>query len=670
MTKYDDLDPRTQLEQQITKDLKDAFEKRGFQIRHNGTTTSQSTGGLPDIDLWNEQIHINVEVTQTTKSSSDREMLSISDHLNKRKKEFSKKKCFTVYVSPSTHYRMINAIHDYNTARKTLDQKIIPICFPTFELIIQKLSTSHRDIYPIDQILTVFDRYYEFVDDDKILSIFFEQLFPNDFTLKKDIDDKEILQHAKLEQDLFGELEKIEDRLREFGIATGSEAIKNLIYLVFIKLFEEKKESRREGKNYFTVKTFNEFQQAHGQTKKKKAIHKLFEIIRNEEEFQKSELFTKSDHLAEGLDDDFVIKNVIEPLEKYHFYLKKVDGLGAAYEVLALRSSKDVKVGQFFTPKSVVQFMVKLAELETSDLVLDPACGTGRFLIWAMDDMIHKVSGKDSDKTTESIIRKQLFGTDNDPNVAKLAKMNMYIHDDGKSNIWSDDGLLLDKRGLDNKVDVILTNPPLGKINYRKYGEEFLKRIEVIPRTIEEPDEENENGEETITGNVMKGSALFVNVCKYYLKDKRDSDAKPEWRGGKLLIILDEGILNTDDYKKTRQFIRQNFYIKAIISLTNETFIPVSKTPTKTSILYAIKKDDSTAIQTEPIFYAHAARVGMDTKKRIAPNHLMNAEGKDILSEYQSFKSKILSCYNGLQFNRKRFESLGFTGGLIEKNQN
>lgn len=670
MTKYDFLDPRKELEQEITKDLKHAFEKRGFQVRHNGTTTSQAKGGMPDIDLWNEQIHITVEVSQTTKSSSDREMLSISDHLDNRKKEFSKKSCFTIYVSPSTHYRMINAIHDYNVARKTKDQKIIAICFPTFELLIKKLSTSHKDLYQTSQILSIFDKYHEFIDDDKILSIIYEQLFPDDLVLKKEIDDKEILQHAKLEQDLFKELDKIENRLREFGKATGSDAIKNLIYLVFIKLFEEKQESQG-GKNYFTVKTFHEFQQAQGQTKKKKAIHKLFEIIRDEEEFQKSGLFTKSDHLAESLDDDFVLDNIIEPLEKYHFYLKKVDGLGAAYEVLALRSSKDVKVGQFFTPKSVVQFMVKLAELETTDIVLDPACGTGRFLIWAMDDMLRNVSGKDAEKITKSITLTQLFGTDNDPNVAKLAKMNMYIHDDGKSNIWNDDGLLLHKRDLDNTIDIILTNPPLGKMNYRKYDDDFLNRLEIIPRTtLKKSSKKKEDVTETITGNVMKGSALFVNACKYYLKEKRDPDAKPEWRGGKLLTILDEGILNTDDYKKTRQFIRENFYIKTIISLTNETFIPVSKTPTKTSILYAIKKDDPTAIQTEPIFYAHASKVGMDTKKRIAPNHLMNGEGKDILSEYLSFKTKVLSCYTGLQFNRKKFESLGFTGGCIEKSQN
>src|SRR5438093_1757461 len=114
MTKYDKLDPRTELEQEITKDLKHAFEKRGFQVRHNGTSTSHATGGLPDIDLWNDQIHINVEVTQTTKSSPDREYPAIRDHLIKTKSLYPTKKCFVWYISPATHYRMFSLAKEHN----------------------------------------------------------------------------------------------------------------------------------------------------------------------------------------------------------------------------------------------------------------------------------------------------------------------------------------------------------------------------------------------------------------------------------------------------------------------------------------------------------------------------------------------------------------------------
>ena len=673
MTRYDGLNPKTELEQDITADLKNALEKRGFQVRHNGTPKMHAPAKVPDIEAWVNDTHLNIEVTKTKKSDADREMLSVADHLDKTKALFPQENCYALYVSPETHYRMINGIHNYNVAHKDKpDLKILPICFSTVEMLLDRLSGSHKSLYPPSQLIGLFTRYNDYTDDFGILKIIREELFPADLPLKKEIDEKEVLIHAKIEQDLFHDLDKIENRLRESGKATAADAIRNLIYLVFIKLYEEKAAGEGE-KNYFTRDNFVEFQKAQRQTTKKQAIHKLFELVRDEEEFQKSGLFSKTDHLADKLDDDFVLEEVIEPLEKYHLYQPKVDGLGAAYEVLALRSSKDVKVGQFFTPKTVVEFMVKLAELESSDSVLDPACGTGRFLIWAMSEMEDKVSGKDAAAKILSIKHEQLRGSDIDPNVAKLAKMNMYIHQDGKANIWDDDGLTLYKtRHIDNSIDVILTNPPLGRLNYRRegYDNTFLERMEVIPRGERTPSlhggqnveqEMDDDSEVDVTGNLMKGGALFVNACCFYLKEVRAPNAPLEWRGGKLLTILDEGILNTDDYKETRKFIRDRYYIKAIISLTTDTFKPVSNTPTKTSILYAIRKDDITAKQTEPIFFAHASKVGMDTKRRPCPNHL-----NDILTEYLAFKRKVQSCYNDNgEFSQRKFDSLSETGGLI-----
>ncbi|MDH5695433.1 MAG: SAM-dependent methyltransferase [Dehalococcoidia bacterium] len=411
------------------------------------------------------------------------------------------------------------------------------------------------------------------------------------------------------------------------------------------------------------------------------------------------------------MNDDFVLKYFIEPFSRYHFYTTKVDGLGAAYEVLGKLSGKDVKVGQFFTPEYVVRFMVRLSELEPTDIVLDPACGTARFLTYAMEDMLSKVLGDNIEAQKQRIRTTQLFGTDDDLNVAKLAKMNMYIHGDGKANIQDKDGLLLYE--FDEKIDVILTNPPLGELTYMKdtYDENFrLKRMEVIPRKnvteenlqkyqtrLKEFEQKLEEAQGTgkkiafyekkikecadkmaecrvlisrgetrfeTSGNQMKGGALFINATKQYLKSVKNESALPEWRGGKLLIILDEGVLNTDDYKPVRDFIKRHFYIKAVISLTRDTFVPVSNTTTKTSILYAIKKYDPDATQQEPIFFAHAEKVGINTKKKVCPNHLFN-NGNDILTKYREFKEKVLASYDGMHFNKSRFLKLGFAKGEI-----
>jgi type I restriction-modification system DNA methylase subunit len=184
-------------------------------------------------------------------------------------------------------------------------------------------------------------------------------------------------------------------------------------------------------------------------------------------------------------------------------------------------------------------------------------------------------------------------------------------------------------------------------------NEEQINQLEALIRT--------NNCEYEVTGNTMKGGALFINAIYHYLKSGRDPEALPEWRGGKMISIIDEGVLNTDDYVKTREFIRRNFYIKAVISLSRDTFVPVSNTSNKTSVLYAIKKQDSSAVQQEPIFYAHSERVGMDTKKKVCPNHL-----EPILNKYFEFKRKVEASYEGLNFDKRKFLDQEFEKGEIQ----
>lgn len=133
--------------------------------------------------------------------------------------------------------------------------------------------------------------------------------------------------------------------------------------------------------------------------------------------------------------------------------------------------------------------------------------------------------------------------------------------------------------------------------------------------------------------------------------------------GGKLVIIIDEGLLNIDDYSHLRVFIKTHFYIKAVISLTTDTFIPVSKTPTKTSILYLVKKDDPDVIQQEPIFFAYVDKVGLNTRRKVCDNHLFSDLNKNAAIEfYNQFKEKILSCYKGMNFDKNKLHNIIETG--------
>lgn len=764
MSKYDSLDARNELEQIITTDLNNAFQKRGLTAEHQGETGSHAPAGAPDIIIANGTLRITVECTKSKGAAQDREFNSIRDHLQQIKNDDPSKNCFCIFTSPETSQRMLDSIKEHNLIRKDdPDLKIFPICFNSLELILKKFSEAVPDLYPVDKFTAIFNQHTEFIDDQRIKKLLCKKLFSTDTKLGEEIEKEEVERDQKMLESLVKDLDKLENYLREQGIATGERAIDTLIYLVFVKLYEEKRVKEGIGTNRLKKDNFFEYKKNLPRRirERNQAIHELFRTIKSEAEFESSGMFSPTDNFTEDLNDEFIVNKVIPIFDNYAFLGTKVDALGAVYEVLALRANKDVKVGQFFTPENVVSFMVKLAELDFHDIVLDPACGTGRFLIWAMDDMVRNVE-KSTDRNKEHLKTRvrlhQLFGSDIDNRIAKIAKMNMWIHGDGKTNIIRHNGLLLNTQSFDghetydNTFDIVLTNPPLGDLNYQEgYTDDFRSRTIILPlknktedklkqvkerikkywgeklelesqksileesdviqnyksletseqnkeikrqlrelmqneaikeylrieRSIKQKDvtiQKNEeqkaeldaltrtnNCEYEVTGNTMKGGALFINAIYHYLKSDRHPEASPEWRGGKMITIIDEGVLNTEDYATTREFITKNFYIKAIISLSRDTFVPVSNTSNKTSILYAIKKQDPTAVQQEPIFYAHAEKVGMDTKKKVCANHL-----ESILEKSFEFKKKVMASYDGLQFNKQKFLSRGFEKGLIE----
>jgi len=257
---YHQLNPKTELEQTITKVLKAALSKRGFKVKHNGTETTCAPGGVSDIEVSDENYHINVEVTQTVKASADREYLAIKDHLITTKLKEPEKKCYVWYVSPETHYRMANAIREYDFSnRDKEDMKIMPLSFSNFELLVDKLVHSTKDEYKKDDIISLFSDYLNFVDDEIVLKVLYEKLFYTDANLKTELEIKEENKHQKTVEELIAGLTKLEQDLRVYRIALSTDAIKNVILLVFIKLYEEKREFHKED-NRFTKTAFLRFQ--------------------------------------------------------------------------------------------------------------------------------------------------------------------------------------------------------------------------------------------------------------------------------------------------------------------------------------------------------------------------------------------------------------------------
>ena len=232
MTKYDALDARTELEQTIAEDLRQALEKRSCTITHHGSSSGHAPGNIPDITISNRHVVITFEVTKSRGASQDREINSIRDHLYNIKKKSGNKKCYCVYVAPETTQRMLDAIYDFNQQRASdkSDLRILPLCFETLELWTAKLRDNVKDLYPLSDFLKLFQNHTEFIDDLRILKLLLQNVFPTDEELAERIEREETERDLRTYETLIKDLSRMEDYMRENGVATGSTAIDTLIY--------------------------------------------------------------------------------------------------------------------------------------------------------------------------------------------------------------------------------------------------------------------------------------------------------------------------------------------------------------------------------------------------------------------------------------------------------
>lgn len=325
MSKYDALDARTQLEQTITADLKLALEKRRVMVVHNGTPESHAPPGLPDIEASNQQAVLTFEVTKSKGAAQDRELNSIRDHLNQIKSDNPSKHCHCVFVSPETSSRMLDGIRDHNQQRASEgrpDLRILPLCFDTLELWVMRLRESEADLYPLADFLNLFQYHTEFIDDLRIHKLLAQSVFPADTELAEVIEREETERDQHTLGRLIKDLARMEDYMRESGIAVGHAAIDTLIYLVFLKLYEEKRERDGHTNRLRSPGAFETYRQdsVDAPTRsRKRAIHNLFDDIKREGEFLLSEMFTEGDNLVDSVNDDFVLNYVIPVFSEYNF---------------------------------------------------------------------------------------------------------------------------------------------------------------------------------------------------------------------------------------------------------------------------------------------------------------------------------------------------------------
>jgi len=640
----DELKP-TELEIETAKLLSFGFWKRGFSVKHNGNMKKKSPGGKTDIEVFNNNYHLNVEVTKTTKSQADREFNSVKAHLQEAYKKNSNKKCFCLYISPETFKRNMDSFALFN---KEENLRIFPMDFITFNYFITYLIENDERYFNEKDLERLFDFTVKTTTTDVDILGYINSSIIKDPSIEKEIKELRDKRQYEKNREIEAIMKKIHNMLRRKYGQNPDEAVKEVSKIIFIKMFEEDKELReKEHENRCTIKRLEQFRKQG----EKDPINYLFGKVREEMKEKEPTAMIFDDNESVELDPKTVNK-VLELINGYNFVQLGLDIKGKIYELFLGSTMKNTALGQYFTPEEIINFMIDTANLRIKDKILDPLCGTGRFLTKSMDLLVKRAekSGEFDEKDIDRIKKKQFYGIELSKSVSKIAKMNMYIHGDGKSNIYRDNMITFNHNHKE-QFNVILTNPPFGDIDvtedveeFEDYEQQIIKEfpcLDIVTKEIKE----NGNGTEThIKSKGYKGGSLLLQKALIFLNEN-----------GKLLTVMDDGVLNTDNYKDIRSSIKKNYFIKAIISLPHTTFKRLAKSSPKASILYLTKKDNPLNSQKEPIFFAHAELTGIDTRGRKCRNDF--DEIKKQLTRFLDDVKDNISTHNGL-FNRKVFSAI------------
>ena len=403
--------------------------------------------------------------------------------------------------------------------------------------------------------------------------------------------------------------------------ATRDEVLaQQLINLIFCKIYDEK---------FTRPDDIVTFRAGIDETSKdvKKRILGLFEQVKG----KYKDVLDKNDII--NLDDKS-ITYVVGELQNYCLLEAERDVIADAFETFIGHALKGGQ-GQFFTPRNVVKMMVEILDPNDEDMIIDPACGSGGFLI---DTLKHvwdkiKIKGKEYawneieiEKIKMEVAQSNFRRIDKDYFLSKLAKAYMNLIGDGTSGLVCEDSLENPKNWnvkTQQKIHlgeftILLTNPPFGsKIPVR--GEEKLKQFDLAYKWKKD----KETGKWDKTNKLKDKEApqiLFIERCLQFLDNK-----------GRMAIVLPDGIYGNESLVYVRQWLLDKARIVAIIDIPIETFMP--NTSTKTSILI-LQKFTKEEIPTDyPIFMAVAETCGHNRRGK----ELLDDDIKKIAEEFKKW---------------------------------
>jgi len=308
---------------------------------------------------------------------------------------------------------------------------------------------------------------------------------------------------------------------------------------------------------------------------------------------------------------------------------------GQAFQVFVYRHQRGDR-GEFFTPHPIVKLAVEMIAPQLNENVIDPACGSGGFLI----ETILYICRNNPDFDKPTYIRERIRGIEFNPDVALSAMMRIAFEGGAGTEIACSNALV-ECEQQNTSFDVVLTNPPFGSKG--KVEDQRILKSYILARKWNK----KQNKDWEVTRNVLAGQSpeiLFIEKCLKLLR--------PE---GQLAIVLPDGLLQNITNSHIRFWIRSQAKVLAVVSIPQEAFIPYG-TGIKTSLLLLQKLPS----KAEKVFMARIQKIGYDVKgqpiykrdefgrmiRTSSGLNVIDTDIEEIATAYNNFKNYELKTEN------------------------
>ena len=350
-----------------------------------------------------------------------------------------------------------------------------------------------------------------------------------------------------------------------------------------------------------------ELQSAEGRKRVAERVRILFEQVRDDNR----DVFDEHENITAG---EREVATVVSELQDFRFVPDEesdevYDIVGAAYEVYVGSHLKGDR-GQYFTHRLIVQLLVRLVDPSERDILLDPAMGSGGFLIAAMRHVTHKIMQSDRTPSAKrkalAAFRVRIFGIDKAPKLVKVARTNMILASDGRSGLVHGDTLEpLDRlpRAFQRSISgatVVLTNPPFGATSEHKITAD--KEPQILAQfdlgKVWKRGEDGFRPTDVLSGEGAPPEYLFIERCIRWVQP-----------GGKVGIIVPRGLLDNVKALPVRTLILRETRVMAVVNCHDDTFKP--HTDAKAALLVLErKKTESPREDDYSIFMAISQGIG------------------------------------------------------------